>query len=244
MTYLSLERTAAGSWAALEEQRLPCGTLRYSRGYRKRFNSLILGDLKRTPFEKVVDLSSEFYGLRSEPVLIRVPSFGTAARFDDYLQNSGFTAIARSRVMTCALSMRHETELPVTSSGKEEWLDRFYEICQEPPFHRQILSQLLDLIPGVVLYASLVTDDGEPACCALGVIHQHVLGTSDVVTAVTFRRQRYASRLINQILAWGRLQRAADALLQVEEKNHAALALYGKLGFRTSHWYWYRERTS
>jgi ribosomal protein S18 acetylase RimI-like enzyme len=30
--------------------------------------------------------------------------------------------------------------------------------------------------------------------------------------------------------------------LQVEERNLAALALYEKLGFRTSHWYWYRRR--
>ena len=242
MTYLSIERAAVQSWTALEEQRYPFGSLRFSDGYRKRSNSAVLIDLKYTSFEEVVDLSMEFYRQRSQPVMIRIPSFGTAARFDDYLNHNGFASIARSRVMTCALGFKHETELPTTSIMKDDWLDRYCKVHPESAIYRQILSQLLDRVPGEVLFGVLDAEDGEPACCALGILHQHLLSIYNVVTAARYRRQQFAGRLVNQILAWGRLHRASDALLQVEEKNLAALALYENLGFRTSHWYWYRHR--
>ena len=242
MTYLNLERAAVQSWTALEEQRLPFGSLRFSDGYRKRSNSAVLINLKHTPFEELVDLTEEFYRQRSQPVMIRIPSFGTAARFDDYLRSIGFASIARSRVMTCALGLKHETQLPINSITKDDWLDRYCRIYPESALHRRIHSQLLERIPGKVLFAVIEAEDGEPACCALGILHQHLLSIYNVVTAARIRRQQFASRLINQILAWGRLHRASDALLQVEEKNLAALALFDQLGFRTSHWYWYRHR--
>ncbi|MEZ5488998.1 MAG: GNAT family N-acetyltransferase [Gammaproteobacteria bacterium] len=242
MTYLSLERAAFQSWTALEEQRSPFGLLRSSGGYRKRSNSLVLTDLTRTPFEEVVDLTGEFYRQRSQPVLIRIPSFGTVARFDDYLQQAGFASVARSRVMTCALGFQHETGLPVTGVTKEDWLDRYGRIYPESVAHRRIHSQLLDQIPGEICFAALESADGETACCALGVLHQHFLSIYNVFTAARYRRHRFAGRLVRQLLTWGRQHRAAHALLQVEERNLAALALYEKLGFRTSHWYWYRRR--
>ena len=243
MTYLSLERAAVESWAALEEQQLSFGKLRFSDGYRKRSNSVVLLDLQSTPFDEIVELCCDFYRRRLPSVLIRIPSFGTSARFDAYLQNAGFSSIARARVLTCALGMGHETELPGTGINKDDWIDRYYRVCPELFVYRQIHSQLLDRVPGKILFASLETEDGDTACCALGILHRHLLSIYNVATAVRFRRHYYASRLIRQILAWGRQQRASDALLQVEESNAAALQLYATLGFRTSHWYWYRQRS-
>jgi N-acetylglutamate synthase len=61
------------------------------------------------------------------------------------------------------------------------------------------------------------------------------LGLSRIAVAPSARRQGLARLLVAALAAWADDLGASDVLLQVEENNTAALALYGRLGFTTHH---------
>jgi ribosomal protein S18 acetylase RimI-like enzyme len=65
-----------------------------------------------------------------------------------------------------------------------------------------------------------------------GVLH---LGLVEVAPAA--RRQGLAARLTRTLAGWARENGAHTAMLQVEESNGPAIALYGALGFQTHHDY-------
>lgn len=66
-------------------------------------------------------------------------------------------------------------------------------------------------------------------------------GLFEVATNPAHRRQGHARSVMLSALKWAQARGARSAWLQVEEANHAALALYGQLGFRPVYAYHYRR---
>jgi len=55
------------------------------------------------------------------------------------------------------------------------------------------------------------------------------------------RRQGLAQHMLRELVQWGVQHGSHRAYLQVEERNTAAVTLYGKVGFTTHHTYLTRE---
>jgi ribosomal protein S18 acetylase RimI-like enzyme len=65
------------------------------------------------------------------------------------------------------------------------------------------------------------------------------LGITSMATLPAARRRGHARRLLEALVAWGRAHGATHGLLQVDETNVPARALYARFGFRASHAYRY-----
>lgn len=95
--------------------------------------------------------------------------------------------------------------------------------------------------PGLTL-----TEDGPRVTVELWVEGERVasgraaydgdwLGLHALEVLAAHRRRGLATALVRELLDWGAAAGARTAWLHVETSNHAALALYERLGFRTHH---------
>ena len=83
--------------------------------------------------------------------------------------------------------------------------------------------------------------DGEVLACAQAAIEADLVGLYDVFTAPSSRGQGLSRRLCAHLLARAREQGARVAYLQVDAANHAARAVYRRLGFADGYAYHYRR---
>ena len=74
---------------------------------------------------------------------------------------------------------------------------------------------------------------------ARGALDGDWLGLHDIWVSPDARRQGLALRVLAELVDWGASHGATTAYLQVRSDNHAALALYERLGFVTHHTYRY-----
>ncbi|MBT8145355.1 MAG: GNAT family N-acetyltransferase [Gammaproteobacteria bacterium] len=109
---------------------------------------------------------------------------------------------------------------------------------EEQHNHRRLVSR----IEQDVFFAVLENDCGVPACCALAIRCQCVIGIYNLATSVASRRQQLASHLITALLDCCSKAGARYAYLQVEDCNLPAIKLYRKLGFQVLYQYCYRVK--
>jgi len=86
----------------------------------------------------------------------------------------------------------------------------------------------------------LLSVNGQPAVCGLGVRTGDDYGIFAVVARPDLRRQGHGRALVAAMLMAARREGARNAWLQVGQGNAPARALYEGLGFTTSYGYWYR----
>ena len=98
-----------------------------------------------------------------------------------------------------------------------------------------------DVITGVQRsrFAGVYDQDGSPMAIARGVIagDDRWLGLSLIEVRPEARRRGLATAVIKALALWAASEGATMAYLQVEERNHDAVALYQRLGFTTHHRY-------
>jgi ribosomal protein S18 acetylase RimI-like enzyme len=78
--------------------------------------------------------------------------------------------------------------------------------------------------------------------CGLGVVHRNYLGIFDIVIHPEYRRRGYGRKIMESIIAWGKMNGAEVSYLQVMTDNPEAIDLYDKIGFREIYKYWYRVK--
>ena len=103
--------------------------------------------------------------------------------------------------------------------------------------HRDVLNR----VPGVRRLVALWSE-GRPVSCGMGVLAEGLLGLFDLVTATQHRGHGFGSELLRRILLWGARRGAAEAYLQVLDRNAVARRIYERAGFRVVYHYHYRER--
>jgi len=101
----------------------------------------------------------------------------------------------------------------------------------------------LRTVPGVDVS---IEDDGDLALARVGdrawgtaAYSRDWVGLRSVEVAQAHRRQGLGIAVVAALLGWGAERGASTAYLQVLGENGPALALYGRLGFRTHHAYRY-----
>jgi GNAT superfamily N-acetyltransferase len=243
---VSLELAANEAWPAPTQARLGGWILRAAGNWTGRANSaLAVGDPDRT-LEAAIDGVVDWYADHGQQPLINTP-LPLAAPVNAALDARGWTARPMTLVQTALISPLLGSLLPrhdlppveLADSPSDDWFAMVAE-------HKGTLSPTAVRIltaPAEVVFAHVHDTDGALIGVARGAVTDpdRWLGISLVQTAPAARRQGMAQHMLRGLLQWGVQHGSNRAYLQVEERNTAAVTLYGKVGFATHHTYLTRE---
>ena len=157
-----------------------------------------------------------------------------------YIHGDEVEVRARSLAPVAALPARRASGA-VRAHAVEAWLDVFESVSSASPSNRLAHRAVLDLVPGVRRLLALSVG-ARPVACGMCVLVDDRLGLFDLVTAPEQRRLGYGSEILRRALLWGQRAGAAEAYLQVLERNAVAKRIYDRLGFEVVYRYHYREK--
>jgi ribosomal protein S18 acetylase RimI-like enzyme len=250
MNVMEIENAARLAWPALEEEELPFGLLRYSRGTDRRSNSLSLYPHAEFETAKLIDVAEKFFAERDAAPIVRIVqpdevALDSISEVDSALELRGYEKQAPTLSMLLDLEGALEVKANLENGSIEgvgvgSWLQAWYMLTsrdfEKIDVHKALLensklSHLCLLKKGI---------KGTLMCSGMAVYANQSIGLFGISTASAHRKRGHALEIINSLLCWGFAKGARFAYLQVEEENQAAVNLYQKLGFKKSYSYWYR----
>ncbi|AEV88526.1 GCN5 family acetyltransferase [Actinoplanes sp. SE50] len=242
---IALELAADAAWPAPVRGRLGNWLLRAADNWTGRANSaLAVGDPDR-PLEAAIDAVEQWYSDRGQRPLINTP-LPLAAPVTAMLDERGWGSRPLTLVQTAALAPILAAPagdgLPpvgLADSAGDDWYAMVAEHKGRLP---EAALRILNGVPDRV-FAHVRDADGELLAVARGAVTgpERWLGVSLVQTAPAARRRGLGRHVVRGLAQWAVQRGATRAYLQVEERNTAAVALYGRLGFSTHHTYLTRE---
>jgi len=240
----AVEEASLNAWPAMRQTLLDGWLLRFSQGFTKRANCIVPLYPSLRPAGEKIRYCENLYARERLNTIFRLTSIGDNAALDGLLAERGYRAVEPSRVLLCPLTgppdgSEGSAEVVCRSLAQDDWLDVYARLTGMPATARALHGAIVKGIGadcrGIALYSG-----GEPVACGLGVLEEGLLGLFDIVTASHHRRRGLGTRLLVELLAWGRARSARGAYLQVVADNVPALSLYERFGFRELYHYWYR----
>ncbi|MEV4616029.1 GNAT family N-acetyltransferase [Kitasatospora sp. NPDC049258] len=238
-----LQRIAAAGWPAVEQQPLGGWTLRASAGFTRRANSVqALGD-PGMPLPAALDAVRAWYAARGLPGYVEVVTPGSPAGLAAELERDG-AALAPTQVRLAPLAAlaalaREPQAVRLSRTADAGWLSLYRRVTGDAEVERAA-RQVLHGGPSVWFAAVPGAVPGAPPL-AIGRLTVHgawaCFGAVEVAPAA--RRRGLATTVMAVLAARAAEEGARGGFLQVEAENDAALALYDRLGFTTSHTYHY-----
>jgi ribosomal protein S18 acetylase RimI-like enzyme len=223
--------------------------VRFSPGKAQRARCINAVASGRLPLSEKLAYSQTLYRAAGLRLLFRVTPFSQPPELDDWLAQRGYQRFGDTHVMVCPVLPRHcEVPAPDGTQFEDTSSEAYAHIVGEfrgtPPAGRQAHAERLQHSP--VTYRGMVLRgaDGEVLACAQAAIESDLVGLYDVFTASSSRGRGLSRRLCAHLLARAREQGARVAYLQVDAANHAARALYRRLGFADGYAYHYRALPS
>jgi ribosomal protein S18 acetylase RimI-like enzyme len=181
-------------------------------------------------------------GLR---MLLRITPFSRPPGLDVALAARGYERIEDTRVMVCRSLAPLKEEDPPEGSVFETVSSKAYahivgEFRGTP--HSEQHAHAERLLNSPVPYRGMLLrrGDGTVLACGQTALEDDMVGLYDVFTACGSRGQGLACLLCSHLLAHARRQGASVGYLQVDAQNHAARAVYRRLGFVDAYSYHYR----
>lgn len=244
----AVEEASLNAWPAMRQTLLDGWLLRFSHGFTKRANCIVpLYPSLRAAGEKL-RYCENLYARERLNTIFRLTSIGDSEALDALLAERGYRQVEPSRVLFCPLdgeiapaaaAAAAAAEIECRALAQEDWLDVYAGLTGMPAaaraLHGAIVKGIAADCRGVALYRQEM-----PVACGLGVLEEDLVGLFDIVTAGDHRRQGLGTRLVAELLSWGRQRAARSAYLQVVADNAPALKLYDRFGFRELYRYWYR----
>jgi GNAT superfamily N-acetyltransferase len=236
--------------SAPPQQRWVDGWLvRFSPGKAQRarcINAVAVGRLSLS--EKLATCQALYRsaGLR---LLLRITPFSQPPGLDDWLAQRGYQRFGDTCVMVCPALPRQPPE-PVPEGTRLEIIDLeayahiIGEFRETALSGRQAHAERLKHSPVPYQGMLLRSADGAVLACGQYAIESELVGLYDVFTAPAVRGRGLSRRLCALLLAQAREQGARIAYLQVDADNHAARAVYHRLGFADAFAYHYRALPS
>ncbi|MBB5191297.1 ribosomal protein S18 acetylase RimI-like enzyme [Silvimonas terrae] len=236
------EGMTQSAWPALSTEVFDGWLLRFANGYTKRANSvtpLYAGTLADAD---KLDYCERRFADAGLPRIFKLTQ--EHAVLDAALAERGYAQIDVSSVQTCdlgALSLAQDAAVTLQANADTAWMDAFARLSHLNAAQRHAAERMLAQYAAPTAFGVL-EQAGEVLACGFAVRqHDHVL-LFDICTDPAHRRQGYARRLVQSLLAWGKQRGATQGLLQVVASNEAAVALYAGFGFVEQYRYWYRHR--
>ncbi|MFU8871946.1 GNAT family N-acetyltransferase [Micromonospora sp. SL4-19] len=237
----ALELAADEAWPAPVRGRLGDWLLRAAEGWTGRANSALpVGDPDR-PLPAALDAVERWYADHGQPALVNTP-LPLAAPVGAELDARGWTARPPVLVQTVALAAlppapAGRAALPpveLASTPSDAWLATADARKGGLPDAARHVLTAVEKIRFAHVYA-----DGRLLAAGRGTVTGggRWLGLTSIEVLPEARRQGLAGRVIRSLVDWGVAEGATHALLQVEQRNAPAVALYRGLGFATHHTY-------
>src|SRR5215211_6814301 len=231
-----LEAIAYDFWCAPEVEEVDGWRLRFGYGVTGRANSVWPNRDFGLPLAEKLELAEHWYAGRGVPTLFQLTD---AAR----PRSLAGTLLARGyewRAQPVSVETADVQEVVACSDGDAELADEPDDAWVElwtgtRRFDRiDVARALLTGSPGRTTFARV----GDVAV-GRGVVVGDWLGITSMATLPRARRRGHARAIVHALARWGQQMGARRALLQVEQTNVAARALYKDVGFVPNHSYRY-----
>ena len=242
----ALELAADEAWPAPIRARLGGWILRAAQNWTGRANSaLAVGDPDRT-LEAAIDAVEAWYAQHGQQPLINAP-MPLAAPVNAALDERGWTArpltlVQTARIASVLTAVPARTDLPPVELADSPTDDWYAMVADHKGSLPAVAVPILTGVPEVV-FAHVRDAEGGLLAVARGAVTgpDRWLGVSLVQIAPSARRRGLARQVLRGLANWGAQHGSARVYLQVEQRNTAAVTLYGTVGFTTHHTYLTRE---
>jgi len=244
-TCASVEDAGLNASATARQRWLDGWLLRFSPGKAKRsrcINALAAGH--HAVDEKLVQCERA-YAEAGLPMIVRITPLSEPAGLDAALERSGLRRFDDTRVMVLpdlptlpAPKVGHGQIREVAGEGFAHVVGALRgSPVEQRDAHAERLGQ------GSSIWRGLVYEgQSETLACAQMASEGDLVGLYDVFTAPSARGRGLAGALCTELLRMAHAEGARRAYLQVEGDNHAARAIYHRLGFADAYAYHYRTR--
>ena len=241
--FRQLERTIFCACPSFEETDYDGWVLRFADGYTKRANSVNPHFGSSFPLAAKITTCEAAYRERGLPTIFRLTPFSQPVGLDEALEALGYETHDPTLVMTrsldCVSGGEPSPELIVSG---EDWFEAFNELRKLGAFERGSHRRIIGSSEGEHCFAVL-TKDGEPRACSLGVLVNNAIELFDLFTRESHRGSGLASSIVRSILQWACESEARTGFLQVHSLNFPARRLYERFGLEVAYPYWYRIKT-
>ncbi|MGL6112624.1 MAG: GNAT family N-acetyltransferase [Rubrivivax sp.] len=232
--------------SAPPQQRWVDGWLvRYSPGKAQRARCVNAVSDGVLPIGERLAICHALYRQIGLPMLMRVTPFTRPVGLDESLARQGYQRFDDTEVMACTvIADTPQAALPADLRIEQVSAEAYAHIIgafrgtpgPEQEAHLQRMLNCPVLYHGHVLRHA----DGSVVACGQYALEDDMVGLYDVFTSPHARGQGLSRWLCAQLLARARRQGARLAYLQVDAHNHAARAVYQRLGFTYAYAYHYR----
>jgi len=229
------------TWRPVEVADVGSWRVGFSGGFTSRANSVV--PLAEPPdLDAAIGRVEAFYSHRGIPARFRVGREVLPVGLDGVLAARGYRLVATTRVLALALPAQAEpsaASIDVADEPDDDWLSGWLDVkasgTVDPGLARAVVTG------SAADYLTTRDDDGVVGVIRAGYSGDWV-GLSCLMVAERARRRGLARALTLAAMQIAAGRGARRAFLQVEADNHAALALYHRLGFADVDTYHYRER--
>jgi len=201
----------------------------------------------RLPLEEKLALAERVFRDAGLPMVVRITRFTLPEDLDARLAALGWQKLDDTRVMVCPqLPTVAPPPLPAGTRWEQlkaaDFAETVGELRGSP--HSQRVAHAERLLASPVPYQGFAisrTADGAVLACGQFAREAELVGLYDVFTRENQRGQGLARLLCERLLSLATNEGAQIGYLQTEADNHAARAIYQRLGFSDQYSYHYRQ---
>jgi len=237
-----LERATLQALPAIANRYYDGWLLRFNKGYTRRGNAVYPIYGKPNDVNLAIQHCEAQYNAVKLPARFKLSQVAQPTQLDDLLDKRGYTPSIHTSVQWCELNTMYSVEEQVTIQRfNADWFHHFTEWNQLDEEMANHAKRTLSFIRNA--HFAILHDEEQPVALGYGVLQEMWFGLFGILTQPEARGKGHGQRLVKALLAHGQAMNAQCAYLQVNTDNEPALHLYKKLGFTTSHNYWYRTKT-
>ncbi|HEX3791469.1 MAG TPA: GNAT family N-acetyltransferase [Pseudonocardiaceae bacterium] len=235
-----LEADCADAWGSLVESRLGQWRLRAADGFTGRANSALVIGTPDRPIRDALDTATEFAGRHGVPPTLQVPAGAPVepalaeAGWRRHTEHSGPDGVlVMTGPLTALTGAAAPGETEVTDEPPADWWPVVGDEGKPGSAEWHVLTN-----GGKVGFA-ILRRTGRAAGAVRGSVVGDLLHIARLAVSPEFRRQGIAGQVLAGLADWAADLGATRYALQVMATNHAAIALYERLGAVEHHRYHY-----
>jgi ribosomal protein S18 acetylase RimI-like enzyme len=237
-----IEQAAVRGWPALESIAVDGWLWRFTSGGSIRANSVAALRFSGTDVETAIARCEALYRTRAAPAVVTVSDVSAPDDLDLRLAARGYLRGDDHVTLAKPVADGATTPLGVTVGRQPAsgWMAAYLSGLSQD--RRGIAPRLVAGLPQERTVFVAAEADGQVASSGLTVIDGQVASVQCMATRPEFRRRGRAGAVLGAIEAVAAAHGARWLYLQTSGDNHAAIALYGRVGFTVAGRYHTRTR--
>jgi GNAT superfamily N-acetyltransferase len=249
---IHVQEIANNSWRAKDFYWLNGWLLRFNEGVTGRANSVLPSYYWGTDLIRDIKLVENAYEQHNLPARWQMHEGHAPIELYNTLESRGYRQDPLVEVMGTDLLrfdgsiQKKASSFQVTSTAMrtKEWSRAFIDLTTHRD--RQELEKMCEIMDQITVPHKrflVAHKEDQQAGVVFGVVDRRFLGIMDLVVAPQYRRKGLATKLITDTVDWAYQHSATSLYLQVVAENHAAIALYQKMGLLRWFNYFYLTQT-